>query len=378
LAILTEEQRLLRDSASDWARERSPVSAWRKIERHGAGLGYDPEVFAEMAQMGWAGILVPEVHGGVDFGFLSFGALLEQTGRTLTSSPLVVSSMAAVTGLKVAGSAAQKEKWLPPIARGEAIMTLAVDEGARHDPEHIRMEATKLKGGYRLKGEKRPVLHGMAADAAIIAARTSGMPGDRRGITLFLASTAAAGLTRTELHEVERRGAAIFAFADVDVANAEVLGVVGGGADVLEEMLDGARAGMAAEMLGAAQGAFDATLTHLKTRVQFGRLIGEFQALQHRAASLFGELVLTRSAVEAALSALDENAADRRQLASLAKALAGDTFRRVAGEMIQMHGGIGMTEEHDAGLYLKRARTSDMNFGTAGFHRERYGALTGC
>lgn len=378
MAVLSEEQRLLSDSASAWARERSPVSAWRKLHREGAGLGYDSALFAEMARMGWTGIIAPEEYGGADFGFLSMGLLLEQTGRTLTASPLVTSSLAVVAGLKLAGTPAQKRAWLPLIASGEAIVTLAIDEGARHDPEKLALSAAKQSGGYRLAGEKRPVVHGMAADAAIVAARTSGSPGDRAGMTLFLVGADAPKLARTELREIERRGAAVYTFHGVEVGEGDVLGAVGGGADVLDHILDCARAGVAAEMLGAAQEAFDVTLAYLKTRVQFGRLIGEFQALQHRAAGLYGELVLARSAVEAALTALDEGADDRRVLASLAKALAGDTFRRVAAEMIQMHGGIGMTEEHDAGLYLKRARVSDMSFGNSAFHRERYGALIGC
>jgi alkylation response protein AidB-like acyl-CoA dehydrogenase len=376
VAVLTEEQSLLVDAAAAWARERSPVSAWRQVQRSGGG--HDAALFAEMAQMGWTGIVVPEEFGGADFGYLSMGALLEQTGATLTASPLVVSCLAAASGLKLAGTPAQKQAWLPAIASGEAIVTLAIDEGSRHEPGKLALQATRTKRGYRLSGEKRPVPHGMSAHACIVAARTLGAAGAHAGLTLFLLRTDASKLARAELHEVERRGAAIYAFDGVEAGEADMLGVPGEGGEVLDHMLDCASAGVAAEMLGGAQAAFELTLAYLKTRVQFGRRIGEFQALQHRAASLYGELALTRSSVEAALTALDENAEDRRALVSLAKALAGDTFRRVAGEMIQMHGGIGMTEEHDAGLFLKRARVSDMSFGTAAFHRERYGALIGC
>ncbi|MCR6644637.1 MAG: acyl-CoA/acyl-ACP dehydrogenase [Terricaulis sp.] len=377
MAVLTEEQNLLRDAAEAWAQERSPLGALRKIRANGDGLGFDAQAFAEMAEMGWAGIVVPEEFGGADFGFHSMGVVLEQLGRTLTASPLIVSSLAAATGLKRAGSAALKQAWLPKIAAGEAIVTLAIDEGVRHNPAATELRAKKSGAGFKLSGVKRPVLFGMAAHAAIIAARTSGEPGDEAGITLFLAPTDAAKLSRAPLIEIEARGAAAYDFGGVTLGPEAVLGAVDEGGPLLERMLDCACAGLAAQMLGSASAAFEITLAYLKTRKQFGQLIGAFQALQHRASVLLGELELTRSAVESALDALDADAPETHELASLAKALAGDTFRRVAGEMIQMHGGIGMTDEHDAGLFLKRARIDDMSFGGAGYHRERYGRLAG-
>jgi|CXWL01.1.fsa_nt_gi alkylation response protein AidB-like acyl-CoA dehydrogenase len=376
MAVLTEEQEMLKDAAQAWARERSPISAYRKLRTGGAALGYDPALFEDMAAMGWTGIIVPEEFGGADFGYLSMGVVLEQLGRTLTPSPLVTSSLAVVSGLRVAGTPAQKEQWLPRIATGDAVATLAIDEGARHDPLGVALTAKKVKsGGWKLDGEKRPVLHGMSADVAIVAARTSGAAGQAEGLTLFIVKNDAPKLTRTPLHEVERRGAAIWNFAGVQVGDDAMLGEVGKGAALLERMLDCARAGLAAEMLGSAIEAFEVTLAYLKTRTQFGQLIGSFQALQHRAAALYGELELARSATEAALIALDADSPEAPELVSLAKALAGDTFRRVASAMIQLHGGIGMTDEHDSGLFLKRARVADASYGSAGFHRERYAAL---
>lgn len=375
MAVLSDEQKLLSDAAAAWAQERSPISAWRRLRN--ADGGYDRAAFADMAAMGWAGIITPEEYGGADFGLLSIGLLLEQLGRTLTASPLVVSSLAAVTGLKRFGTLPQKQRWLPAIASGEAVVAIACDEAPRHDPRGIRLEARETAEGYVLTGEKRPVLHGMAANAAIVAARTSSAPGNRDGLTLFVVRADAENLRRVELHEVERRGAAVFTFDNVSVGKADILGEADRGAEALEDILDAAAVGTAAEMLGGAHQAFEITLAYLKTRAQFGRLIGEFQALQHRAAAIYGELVLTRSALEAALMALDENAADRRELVSLAKALAGDTFRQTAREMVQMHGGIGMTEEHDAGLFLKRACAADLSFGASAYHRERYAALVG-
>jgi alkylation response protein AidB-like acyl-CoA dehydrogenase len=376
LAILSEEQVMLKDSASAWARERSPISAYRKLRNDSGVLGYDSKLFAEIAEMGWAGILAPEEHGGADFGFMSLGVVLEQLGRTLTPSPLV-SSAAAIVGLRRAASPAQQEQYLPKLVTGEAVMALAVDEGAQHNPLATTLKAAKARNKWSLTGVKRPVLHGMGANAALVVARTAGAPGDVEGLTLFIVPTDAPKFSREALNEVERRGAAIFTFDGVEVSADAVVGEVGKAAAVLDSMLDCARAGLAAEMLGSACEAFDITLAYLKTRYQFGQLIGSFQALQHRAAILYGELELTRSAVEMALEALDANSADARELVSLAKALAGDTFKRIAAEMIQMHGGIGMTDEHDAGLFYKRARAADMSYGSAAYHRERYAALTG-
>ena len=368
MAVLTEEQTLLKDAATAWVQERAPVSAFRKMR--GSALGYDPKVYAEMAEMGWTGVLAPEDFGGTDFGHLGLGLVLEQLGRNLTASPLASTSV-VIAALTLCGSPDQKARWIPALVAGDAVGTLAVDEGSHHAPERVALQATPAGNGWRLSGTKRPVLEGMAASLAIVAARTPG------GVTLFIVDMSAKGLTRTSLEQIDSRGAAMLTFDQVEVDGENVLGPVDGGAALLDRILDAARAGLAAEMLGSAQQAFDTTVDYLKTRVQFGRLIGSFQALQHRAAQMLGEIELTRSAVEAALVALDEQSPEAPQLVSLAKALASETFNRVSSEMVQMHGGIGMTDEHDAGLYLKRARTTAACYGNAAFHRDRYGRLVG-
>jgi alkylation response protein AidB-like acyl-CoA dehydrogenase len=367
VAEISEEKRLLRDGAAAWARANSPASALRRLTASGAG--FDAEAFKVMAAMGWTGIVVPEDYGGAAFGYFGAGLLLEELGRTLTPSPLAVSSVGAVTALTCAGSEAQKRRWLPQIASGDAIVTLAVEESCHR--EGITTEAKRTKNGYILNGVKRPVLHGLCAQAAIVSARWG------EETALFLVETEAHGLARTELKEIERRGAAIYHFADLKVEETALLGSPAEAARVLDLTLDAARVAIAAEMVGAAAEALEVTLAYLRTRKQFGRLIGEFQALQHRAAELYGEIALARAALEAGLGALDEGASNRAQLASLAKALAGDAFRRASAEMIQMHGGIGMTSEHDAGLYFKRARIADLTYGGAHYHRERYARLMG-
>jgi alkylation response protein AidB-like acyl-CoA dehydrogenase len=377
MAVLTEEQSLLRDSARTWTQEKSPVSAFRKVRDSGSPLGYEPAAFAEMAQMGWTGVVIPEEYGGSAFGYVGMGLILEETGRTLTASPLIASALAGASAIVLGGSEAQKQTWLPRIASGDAVATLAIDEGPHHAPNKIALTATKSDAGYVLTGAKTFVLEGMAADVFVVSARTGGAVGDADGISLFLVPGDAAGLTRKALKLADSRGAANLTFDQVTIGADALLGGEGAGAPILDKVLDRARAGLAAEMLGSALQAFETTLDYLKTRVQFGQVIGAFQALQHRAARMFTELELARSCVEAALAAIDDDAPDVPQLVSLAKAKVGDTLHLISNEMVQMHGGIGMTDAHDAGLYLKRARAAEASFGGQSYHRDRYARLQG-
>jgi len=377
MAVLSEEQTMIRDGAKSWVQEKSPVTAFRKLRDSGNPDGFDRAAWKEMAEMGWAGILIPEEFGGTGLGYLTLGLVLEETGRTLTASPLVSTALTATTALLLGANDAQKKKYLPQIAEGKLIATVAVDEGPHHAPEKIALKAEKSGSGYKLNGKKNFVLDGGVADLIIVAARTSGKPGDKNGITLFLVDGKANGLSREKLKTVDSRGVANLTFANVEVGADAILGSADQGDGLLEAILDRARAGLAAEMLGHAMQSFDVTLDYLKTRVQFGQVIGTFQALQHRAAKMFTDLELARSCVEGALQAIDRDANDVAQLASLAKAKVGDLVHLVSNEMVQMHGGIGMTDAHDAGLYLKRARAQEATFGGSSFHRDRYATLLG-
>jgi len=377
MAVLNEEQTMLRDAAKSWVQEKSPVTAFRKMRDSGVELGYDANAWNEMAEMGWAGVIIPEEYGGSDFGYLSMGLILEETGRTLTASPLLASGLATASALVLGGSDAQKSEWLPKIAGGEVVGALAVDEGAHHAPEKVALKAEKSGSGYKLSGSKSFVLEGLAADLLVVSARTSGQPGDTDGITLFLVPGDAKGVSRKRLHLADSRGAANITFDGVEVGEDAVLGEVDKGYALLEKTLDRARAGLCAEMLGSALQAFEVTLDYLKVRVQFGQVIGSFQALQHRAAKMFTDLELARSAVEAALQAIDADTPDVPELVSLAKAKMGDVFHLVSNEMVQMHGGIGMTDAHDAGFYMKRARAAEAAFGNQGYHRDRYARIQG-
>jgi alkylation response protein AidB-like acyl-CoA dehydrogenase len=376
MAVLNEEQIMLRDAAKSWAVERSPVTALRRRRDQGLS-GFDPLVWKEMGEMGWSGVVVPEAYGGSDFGYRALGLILEETGRTLTDSPLLSTALIGAAALRLGGDAAQKEAWLPRLAAGDAVLALALEERPHHAPETTALTAARAGGGWRLNGIKVFVLDGMAAELFVVVARTSGQPGETSGLSLFLAPAAAEGLTRTALSTVDSRGAADLRFQDVALPPEALLGQEGQGFGLLEQVLDRARAGLAAEMTGTAAQAFEITLDYLKTRTQFGQLIGSFQALQHRAAKMFTALEMTRSCVEAALEAIDHDANDVRALCSLAKAKASETLHLVSNEMVQMHGGIGMTDAHDAGLYMKRARVAEALFGGPAFHRDRYASLMG-
>ncbi|MGD0144208.1 MAG: acyl-CoA dehydrogenase family protein, partial [Rhizomicrobium sp.] len=338
MAVLNEEQTMLRDAAKSWVSEKSPVTAFRKLRDSGNADGFDHAAWREMAEMGWAGILIPEEFGGSGLDYLTLGLVLEETGRTLTASPLVSTALVATTALLLGGNAEQKKEWLPKFASGNAIGTLALDEGPHHAPAKTGLAAARDGKGWKLSGKKSFVPDGGAADVIVVAARTSGKPGDTNGITLFLVAGTASGLTRQKLKAVDSRGVANLAFDNVAVGPEAMLGTVDQGFSVLESVLDRARAGLAAEMLGAAVQSFEVTLDYLKTRVQFGQAIGTFQALQHRAAKMFTELELTRSCVEAALVGIDRGANDIPALASLAKARTSELWHLVSNEMVQMHG----------------------------------------
>jgi len=373
--VLTEEQQMLRDSARSFADEKLPISQLRALRARGEG--FDAAAWKEMAELGFAGVLIPEEFGGSGFGYVGLGQVLEAQGRTLAASPLLSTAMTGASALMLTGNQKQKETWLPQIASGELLTALAVDEGAHHYPAHIRLTATMAGAGYTLSGEKRYVVDGAEAGLLIVAARTSGGETDTNGITLFLVPADARGVTRTALKTLDAHAAANISFTNVEVGADAVLGAVDAGFAVLDAILDRARIGIAAEALGAADAAFEMTSEYLKVRKQFGQLIGSFQSLQHRAAIMFTELELTRSCIAAALSALDSNTNNIAELASLAKARAAEALHLVSNETVQMHGGIGMTDAHDSGLYMKRARVLEALYGGESFHRDRYARLGG-
>ncbi|MBO6688750.1 MAG: acyl-CoA/acyl-ACP dehydrogenase [Henriciella sp.] len=374
--VLSEDQQMLRDTAMAFARDEMPVSHLREL-RDGGANGVDAEMRGKLAELGFFGVLVPEEYDGVGLGMVAMGQIMEAQGRTIAATPLLQTAVMGASALILGGSEAQKAEWLPKIASGEATVALAVDEGTHHAPLNIATEAERNGQGYTLNGAKRYVPDGHHADVFIIAARTFGEAGQAHGISLFLVPNNADGLSVNALNTVDSHGAAHLTLEDVAVGEDSVLGAVDAGWEVLEPTLDRGRIALAAEALGSAQAAFDMTLEYMQTRKQFGQLIGSFQSLQHRAAKMFTDLELTRSCIAAALSGVDENRNDMAELASLAKARASDLIHLVSNETVQFHGGIGMTDAHDSGLYMKRARVQEALLGGGSYHRDRYAKLNG-
>lgn len=375
--ILSSDTQMVRDTAHDFFKERAPITALRKLRDTNDPDGFSRALWREMAELGWTGFLVPEDHGGTDFGVLGLAQVMEAAGRTLAASALVSTALVGASLLSMAGSDDQKSEHLPPLVAGERLFALALEEGSRHQPYRIATKAEKQGASYRLNGQKVFVLDGHVANFLIVAARTSGGRDNRDGITLFLVPGDAAGVTRPRTIMIDSRNAAQVRLDNVTVGPDGVLGRIDGGADVLDRVLDRARACLAAEMLGSAAEAFERTVQYLKDRKQFGVVIGSFQALKHRAAQMFCEVEVTRSAVIAACSALDENTNDAAALAVLAKGKANDTLDLCGNEGVQMHGGIGMTDEHEIGFFMKRARVARATFGDTAFCRDRYATLLG-
>ena len=371
MAALNEVQSMIRDQAKAWVKEESPIEKFREMRDSQADMKFIPETWSGIIEMGWTGIIVPEEYGGSGLGYLTFGLVLEELGRNLTASPLLASALIGASGVILGGNEEQKQSFLPGIVDGSVLLTLAVDEGPRHDPSRMKTEAKKTKTGFLLNGAKTFVQEGLAATDFIVASNTES------GKTLFLVAGNKAGLSRQAIHTMDSRGYANLEFNDVEIDSKDILGHEGHGSDLLDKILDCGRAGLSAEMLGTGAQAFDMTLEYLKTREQFGRVIGSFQALGHRAADLFGKMELSRSCMEAALRALDEQAENTAEMVSLSKARVGDFLYEMSNQLIQIHGGIGMTDEFDAGFYLKRARVIETTFGNRAFHKDRYAQLLG-
>ena len=373
--VLTQEQSMLRDSASVFLAENSPVSRLRELRDSRDASGFSRELWAAFADMGFTGILIPEAQGGLGLGYVEAGVVMEEIGRNLTASPFLASSVVAVTALRHAGSAAQQQRWLPALASGKSIATLAIDEQTKHRPQHITMTASPRADGYTLNGRKTFVLDGHVADVLIVAARTSGASADTVGITLFLVDAKTPGVEIERVVMVDAHNSARVGFKDVVVSLDAVLGPLDGGWAGLQAALNAGRAGAAAELLGVADETFKRTVSYLKERKQFGQLIGEFQGLQHRAAKLFCDLELGRSAVIRALQSLDEASASADASVAIAKARAGSTATLAVQEGVQMHGGMGMTDEFEIGFFMKRARVLQELFGDASFHQNQLALL---
>lgn len=365
---MNEEEQMLADMARGYLDGAAPVSKLRKMRD--AGETHDAKLWKDMAEMGWAGVLVPEESGGSDMGFAAANVIAREMGKTLVVSPFLSTAVMAATALRQVSDDRAKES-LAKIAAGEAIYALALDEGNKHDPDATEMKATPDGNGFRLTGAKTFVVDGAMADRLLVLARTG------EGLTLFDIPADRAGITRVTSNMIDARDAARIAFENVEATGDDVLGKVDAAMNVLRPALHAGQAALAAEMTGLAAGAFDMTVGYLKERKQFGIEIGRFQALQHRAAHLWSETEITASAILNAGRMLDEDPDNATLAVSLAKARATDTATLAVKEGVQMHGGIGMTDDYDMGFYMKRARVSAEWLGDYSYHAERVASLRG-
>jgi alkylation response protein AidB-like acyl-CoA dehydrogenase len=369
--VLTEEQTLLRDSARGLISDKAPVSHLRQLRDAKDDTGFSRDLWKTFAEMGFCGLLVPEDFGGSGLGCVEAGIVMEEIGRTLMPSPFLATSVLAPSALSRGGSAAQKSEYLPRISAGSLLAALAIDEGAKHRPLQIKLQAARSGNGFKLSGDKAFVVDGHTADLLIVAARTAGAAGEASGLTLFLVNPKAKGIAIERTPMVDSHNAARIVFDNVEVDADSVLGEVDQGGALLEGVLNIGRGAVASEMVGLSEEVFGRTVTYLKERKQFGKAIGEFQALQHRAAQLYIDIEITRAAVLKALQALDADLDKAGSAVSVAKARAGTTATLAVQEGVQMHGGMGMTDQFDIGFFMKRARVCQELFGDSNFHADQ-------
>ena len=374
--VLNEEQQMLRDSAKDFAEQKTPVNHFRSLRDNNDSQNWDKEIWQQMVYLGWSGILIPEEFGGSDFGIAGISVIMQECGKTLTPSPLFATAVLGASAINTFGTQEQKSEYLPKIVSGEITTALAVDEESHHTPANTVAKAELVGNEWVLNGKKKFVVDGASADILIVLARTSGSKSDNMGLTLFILDAKQDGVEIIKTDMADCRNYANIILDNVKLSKDNVLGDQESGGEAIDKILDQGRIALSAEMLGNAEAAFEMTLGYLKERKQFGALIGTFQALQHRAAEMFCEIELTKSAVMAAMQGADENNNDLQRMASLAKSIAGETLYLVSNESVQMHGGIGVTDEYDIGFYMKRARVAEVIFGGANFHQERYAKLS--
>lgn len=373
--ILTEEQELLRDTANEFVTDQFTIDDLRQLRDQEPRPGFDAKLWKEMADMGWAGIPFPESFGGAELGFAEVGVVMEELGRRLVVTPFLSTVLLGGGAILEGGSQEQQAKILPGVCSGDTILALALQEGTRHAPETVATTAAADGDGFRISGRKTLVLDGAQAHHLIVATRTSGASGERGGITLFLLDPAADGVSIERNLLIDSRSAANITFDGARVSGDAVIGTLDAGMDVLDPVLDRAAACLSAEMLGGIDESFARTVAYMKEREQFGVKIGSFQGLKHRAARWFCEVELTRSVVLKALRAVDEGSDDAAAIVSACKARASDTFHLSGNEGVQLHGGVGVTDEEDIGFFLKRARVSELLLGDSAYHRNRFAGL---
>ncbi len=372
-----DDQAMLAESARQFMAEEGAIAKqlrhWRDRE---CKDGFGHALWKQFAEMGFTGMLLDEEDGGLGMGTVEAGIVLEEIGRNLTPSPFLSSAVLAATALKQ-GSDEVRGRWLPDLVAGEKVYAVAIDEGPKHRPERIACRAEKSGNGFRLSGRKDFVVYGASSEMIVVAARTAGSDADVDGITLFAVPQDAPGMSHDSVRLVDSSMASHITFDGVELDGDSVVGEVDGAREVLNRMLMAGRVGAAAEGVGVARGAMDMTIDYLKQRKQFGRLIGEFQALQHRAAHLYSEVEIARAVTIKAAQLLDSGDERADLMVSVAKAKVAKVAGLAVREGVQMHGGIGMTDEYDIGLYMKRDRALQEFLGDQYYHAGRVAEMSG-
>jgi alkylation response protein AidB-like acyl-CoA dehydrogenase len=364
----SEEQEMLRQSARQFLEAECAMTYVRKMMED--ERGYSDEQWRKMAELGWQGLIVPEDFGGAGLDMVDLIVVLEEMGRVVMPGPFFSTVMFGAMPLLLAGSKAQKKRYLPGLADGSIKATLAqVEEGGRWDAPGIAMPAKKTAAGFELSGTKLFVHDAHNADLLVVPARTSGK--GEKGITLFLVDTKAPGVSVTLLKTMDQtRKLCEVAFNNVAVGKDAVLGKVGAGWPLLDRIVDRAKVALCGEMCGGAQKVLEMSVDYAKVREQFGRPIGSFQAIQHKCANMMVQVESSKSATYYAAWAVANDVPEAHLAACMAKAYCSDAYRMVSGEGIQIHGGIGFTWEHDMHIYFKRAKGSEVTFGDATWNRE--------
>jgi alkylation response protein AidB-like acyl-CoA dehydrogenase len=368
----TEEQELLRAEVRKFLDQNCPLDEVRKLVE--TPEGFSKRLWGRMAELGWVGLLLPEEHGGAGLGWVDLLVVLEETGRSLFPSPLI-STVLAGTAIALGGDAEQQARWLPELAAGSRIGTLAFQEGDGIDPAQMSLAGTATDAGFRLSGEKLLVADAVAADLFVVAFWAEDAPG---APSLAVVPRDAPGLgvephTSVDLTKPLGR----LRFDGVEVLRASVLGAPGDGGELLARLIDFGATAVTAELVGAAEAALDLTVSYAKQRIQFGSPIGRFQGVKHPLAEMYVDIQSTRSLCCYAAWLLDENPSEAGLAVSRAKALASERFPKLGIDVVQLHGGIGYTWEYDAQLYLKRAKWGRPAFGDADWHYERVARSSG-
>lgn len=374
--VLNEEQRLLKMTVTELLQKHAPVASLRALRDANDELGYSAEFWQQLVDMGIPSIVMPACYGGLGFGFAGLGAVMEEMGRTLAASPLFATVVLGASALELAGASHQQDL-LPDIIAGKLTLALAVDENHHHNPLATAVTLTVASNELLLDGTKVFVLDGHSADKLLVVARSMGNPGEEHGLSLVLLPRETPGVDVQRTILMDGRNAAKIQFNKVKLDSSALVGSLNEGWPILQQVLDRGAICIAAEMLGGALEVFRLTMDYIKEREQFGVRIGSFQALQHRSAQMYCQLEQCRTVILKALSTLDEDSTDTPQLASMSKAMANQCYAHISNEAVQMHGGMGITDDLDIGLYLKRARVSMQILGDTSYHQDRYARLMG-